>query len=257
METRASSRAELIVEDPVPCMLYESGITDDVLQKEIVGPYPVGSRTSVIRELRRGTAELAVKPIILGGVSPPTFVDSVLTEGPIVALVSVICTQTSLSEEHLATMKSTLHPDYADKVYTDVLNTPGMYGYELRDVNTSFLGGMVVKKYICRVGNKLLPCISVISLSVPEEEQGTGRGKILFGICRKLLFDSFPDAPAGFVFAQTVKTAKFWTYKLDISNVGRCLILQASILNSFPETIYTGERRYECEPRGSRIERVL
>ena len=99
------------------------------------------------------------------------------------------------------------------------------------------IGSVILSRFLARYRRDLVVCLSIECFGASSKDKGFGG--TMFEFCKKVLFHDVDNViQTGVVVAQCVTTTRFWSHKMDESNVARALVFQ---LNSKYGTLFSIE----------------
>ena len=135
-----------------------------------------------------------------------------------------------LFAEHLAGLKKRFNPAWAlhveDLVVDRDVATLDFYT-DSSFLEPTWVGSLILSKFLCRKEGLLVPAISIESMVARETRSGAGNA--MYYYISELLFADSVNIEYGYIFAQCLNIP-FYTFKMSVDNVGKCLVFQLTNL---------------------------
>ena len=181
--------------------------------------------TSLEYVCAKGVTREKHHPIVLGVLPLPKGMRRVSLLGE----TFFVKAETYVTPKHHATLLKEFKDKWAKHVQKILRNRP-MVAYDLfKDAGrTTYLGSIVVSKFLTRHHRILTPVVSIESIVSVKKKKG--HGTFMFDLVKQLLYTD-AHVHEGIVFAQCLPIP-FWNHLLDVSTMARTLVFQMSLLYS-------------------------
>jgi hypothetical protein len=213
------------IQSPTSLLTNETNFTRAVVLAQATNIMSAGDMKTLERLCAKGIVMDKHFPLVLGTLPLPTGVRRVTLLGKTLFAKG----ETRMTPAHYAALRKEFKEKWANHV-TRMLEARPVIAYDMYsdETLTQYTGSMVISKFLTRHHRILTPAISIESIVVGTKKRGSG--SFLFDMAKQLLFTD-TQMNEGVIFAQCLPL-EFWNHLLDVSNIGRTLIFQLSLIYS-------------------------